>query len=511
MRSDRRAYLVQRLLVVAGMLGRLLAIFGIVLALPAVVGLVYGEVRMALSFFACGALTAAGGWALQRYVPRGRLGVREAVLLCTGAWAICSLLAAVPLYLTSRLGGLDSIFECVSGLTTTGLTVLNGLEGYSRTVLFWRSLSQLLGGLGILSFFLLVSYPGSAAHRVLQTESTAVHVPRPTPSLHRTVMITWMIYGIFLVANLVVLLILGVGVFDAVNYACTTTSTGGFAPRDLGVGYFAAVGHPNAYAIELATVVFMLLGGVNYLLHYRAMTGNVGVLFTGTEPRRYWFLLLAALALVMVESLTMAGNWSALSGPDAGGLMGQSIGWQSFRVASFQVASLVSSAGHLTVPLEHPFFGSAARQLFLCLLLLGGCAGSTAGGLKIVRAAVLGKSLVQEIRKLSHPEGTVLPVVLDRRVVQTRTVQSMAAMAFAWIVLMMLGGLLLALDSSHGPLQCLSLSVSALSNVGPSFLPMQEIAHLPALSKVLLMVWMIAGRLEILPVLALFSARTWHQ
>jgi trk system potassium uptake protein TrkH len=338
-----------------------------------------------------------------------------------------------------------------------------------------------------------------------------VHVPRPTPSLHRTVTITWLIYGMFLVANVVVLLILGAGAFNAINYAFTTTSTGGFAPHDLGVGHFMATGHPNAYAIELATIVFMLLGGVNYLLHYRAMAGNVGVLFTGTEPRRYWLLLLAALALVMIESLTLPGNWAALAGPDAGGLMGQSIGWQSFRIASFQVASLVSSAGHLTVPLEHAFFGPAARQLFLYLLLLGGCAGSTAGGLKIVRAAVLGKSLVQEIRKLSHPEGSVLPVVLDGRIVATRTVQSMAAMAFAWIVLMMLGGVILALDSSHGSIQCLSLSVSALSNIGPSLLPRQEIALLPVLSKLMLMVWMIAGRLEILPVLALFSARTWHQ
>ncbi|MCE5241017.1 TrkH family potassium uptake protein [bacterium] len=511
MRSSNRRYLIHRLLVVTGSLGRLLGLFGLVLIVPGVVGLLYGEVRVGLAFVVCGAVTALGGGVLRRKLPRGRLGTREAILLCTGAWAVCSLLAAIPLHLTSPLRGLDAIFECVSGLTTTGLTVLQGLDNQPHAIIFWRSLSQLLGGLGILSFFLLVSYPGSAAHRLLQTESTMVHVPRPTPSLQRTVAITWMIYGVLLVANLVVLLILGVGGFQAINYAFTTTSTGGFAPHDLGVGQFAAAGHPNAYAIELATIVFMLLGGINYLLHYRALTGRVSVLLTATEPRRYWLLLLGALALVTVEALALPQNWEALAQAGPTGTMGGSIGFTCFRIASFQTASLVSSAGHVTVPLHYSFFGPAARQVFMGLLMLGGCAGSTAGGLKIVRAAVLGKSLIQETRKLSHPEGSVLPVVLDRRVIEARVVQSMAAMAFAWIVFTGVGGVLMALDSSHGGFECLSLSVSALSNTGPSLMPMQQTALLPPLSKVVLMVWMIAGRLEILPVLALFSARTWHQ
>ncbi len=511
MRSSNRRYLIHRLLVVTGSLGRLLGLFGLVLILPGVVGLFYGEIRVGLAFVVCGAVTALGGGVLQRKLPRGRLGTREAILLCTGAWALCSLVAAIPLHLTAHLRGLDAVFECVSGLTTTGLTVLQSLDTQPHAVIFWRSLSQLLGGLGILSFFLLVSYPGSAAHRLLQTEATMVDVPRPTPSLQRTVAITWMIYGMLLVANLVVLLILGVGGFQAINYACTTTSTGGFAPHDLGVGQFAAAGHPNAYAIELTTIVFMLLGGISYLLHYRALTGRVSVLLTATEPRRYWLLLLGALALVMVETLTLPANWEAMASPDSAGLMGAGIGFASFRAASFQLASLISTAGHRTMALDHPMFGPGARQVFLGLLMLGGCAGSTAGGLKIVRAAVLGKSLIQETRKLSHPEGSVLPVVLDRRVIEARVVQSMAAMAFAWIVFAGVGGVLMALDSSQGSFQCLSLSVSALSNVGPSLLPVQQTALLPPLSKVVLMVWMIAGRLEILPVLALFSARTWHQ
>jgi trk system potassium uptake protein TrkH len=511
MRSRNYSYVWQRLRVVTGFLGQLLVIFGLVLVLPALVGLVYGEYRAALAFAVSGVMTAAGGWLLRRTLPRGKLGVREAVLLCTGAWAICALVAAVPVYLTSQLNALDSVFECVSGLTTTGLTAIGDLEQTPRTVVFWRSTSQLLGGLGILSFFLLVSYPGSAAHRLIQTEASYVAVPRPTPSLRRTVIITWGIYGLLLVANLVVLLILGTGLFNALNYAFTTASTGGFAPHTLGVGHFRAIGHPAAYGIELATIFFMLLGGLNYLLHYRALTGDVRVLFAGSETRRYWVLLVMSLALVTIESVSSSGNWQVLGGPDPTGLMGGGVGLEAARLASFQTASLVSSAGHVTLPLEHPFFGPAARQLFLFLLLLGGCAGSTAGGIKILRAAVLGQSLRQQMRKLSHPEGAALPVLLDGAIIDTRTVQSMAALAFAWIMFGIAGGILLALDSAHGPFQCLSLSVSALSNVGPSLLPMDQFGQLPVFSKLLLMVWMIAGRLEILPVLALLSARTWHQ
>ncbi|MEN6641583.1 MAG: TrkH family potassium uptake protein [Armatimonadia bacterium] len=509
--SRNYRYLRQRLMIVGGYLGQILTGFGVLLVLPAVVGIIYREGRAAGAFLVTGAVTAVVGLLLRRFMGRGRLGTREAVLLCTGAWGVCSLVASIPMQAMLHHPYIDTLFESVSGLTTTGLTAFAGLDVVPKTVLFWRSTSQLLGGLGILSFFLLVSYQGNAAHRLFQTEASKATVPRPVPSMRRTVIITWMIYGLLLVFNIAVLVLLRVGLFDAINYGFTTTSTGGMSPHDMGLAYFRANGHPYALPIELATMIFMALSGLNYLLLYRAITGRVKVLFTGVEARRYWMLMLFGLALIMIESLSVPATWANLGQPTATGQIGGNVGYETWRLASFQVVSLVSTTGHVTLPLEHAFFGPAARQLFVFMLLLGGCAGSTAGGLKIVRAMVLNRSLRQEIRKLSHPEGATLPVVLEGHVLEARTVGSMAAMGSAWLIAGVVGGIIISLNSGHEALGSLSLSLSALSNVGPSLLPVGAVAALPAGSKVLLMVWMIAGRLEILPVLALLSARTWHE
>lgn len=509
--SIGRHYLIERVSVVAGYLGKLLVVFGAVLMLPALPGLVYHEYHETSTFLAWGLVTAGLGLLLRRLLPRGRMGMREAVLFCTSAWVICSIFSALPLHFATGMGYLNSLFETVSGLTTTGATVIRNLDTQSHAVIFWRSISQLLGGLGILSFFLLVSYPGSAAHRLFQSEATKAGVPRPAPSLRHTVIITWAIYGLLLLFNIIVLTALGTGWFNSLNYAFTTTSTGGFSPHALGLGYFRAIGHPYAFAIELTTAFFMALGGVNFLLHYQALSGNVWVVFSGVEARRYWLLMAVGVLLIAIESLGLPDVWHAFGQFHGPTRITGAVACDAFRYASFQVVSVTSTGGHQTLPLESSFFGPAAHQLFLFLLVIGGCAGSTAGGLKVLRGTVLGRSLRQEIRRLSHPDGATLPVVLDGHLIDVRTLQPIATMAYAWIITGLLGGVLLALNSGRGAIECLSLSISALSNVGPSLMPTAVLPTLPAFSKWLLIVWMIAGRLEILPVLVLFSSRTWRR
>lgn len=509
-RSRSRPVLV-RLGTALAALGKLLIVFGVVLALPVPVALAYHERVPAEAFVVTAALTVALGLVLSRVLPPRRLGPRDAVVVCTAAWAICAAIAAVPVWLACGLSYRDALFECISGLTTTGLTVIPHLAQVPRSLIFWRSLSQLLGGLGILSFFLLVSFPGSAAHRLFSAEGTKANAPRPTPSLRRTVIITWGIYGALIGANLLCLLALGGGLFDSVNYAFTTVSTGGFAPHDLGVGFYQASGHARAVAIELVTMAFMALGGLSFLLHYRALSGRAVTIFSGHEARRYWLLILMTTALIVVESLSSVGAWEWLSRAGGTGEVSGGVGLGAARLAGFQAVSLVSSAGHLTLPLYHPFFGAAARQIFLFLIMVGGCAGSTAGGIKVLRVLLLGRSLSQEVRKLAFPEGAALPVVVDGSVIPTSAIQPIAAMVFAWISLALVGGVFLSLNLDQGPFECLTLSMSALSNTGPSLMSAGVLSQLPASCSVLLMVWMIMGRLEVLPVLALFLPRTWQQ
>jgi len=237
---------------------------------------------------------------------RGRLpslDARRAMLVCALGWIGISAVGALPLWLGLEIGYLDAFFEAVSGFTTTGITMLQGLDDLPDSILFWRAFIQWLGGLGILTFFLAVMFTAGTAHALFNAESHKIFSKRPAPGLFHTVRILWAIYLAFTVLIVALQMLAGVNLFDAIAHSFTALSTGGYSPYDESIGYYAehADVYPHYAAIEYILALGMLLGGINFFVHYRILNGRLRALWDSTEMRLFWAILIGVLVLVIVD------------------------------------------------------------------------------------------------------------------------------------------------------------------------------------------------------------------
>jgi len=440
------------------------------------------------------------GLVLKRNLRFPPLDVRRAMVLCALGWVTVSAVGALPFYLGLEVSWLDAYFESVSGFTTTGITMLQGLERLPASLLLWRALIQWLGGLGILTFFLGLLYTGQGAHAMFGAESHKIFSKRPAPSLARTLRILWVVYGAMTAAVAAALALEGMTTFDAVTHALTALSTGGFANYDASIGHFRAVGHPHAVAIEYTLIVGMWLGGTSFLVHYRLFRGERRALWDGLEMRLWWLMLVGATAVVMLDHFRrFTGDAATLAGWEA-----------TFRTSLFQVMALATTTGFGTEDIGADYFPAAAKQVFLVLMVVGGCVGSTGGGLKVLRVGVLAKMMDRQLRRLIHGRRACVPVVVDGEVVPAEELRRIGALFFAWMALLVGGGLVTALLSDLGPLASASGMFSALGNIGPCYITVPEMAALHPGVKVLYILGMIAGRLEVFPLALLFSPRTWR-
>jgi len=436
----------------------------------------------------------AAGAALKRNLKFPPLDNRRAMILCALGWIVVSAVGAVPFCLGIGMGVLDAYFETVSGFTTTGITMLRGLDEMPMSILFWRSFLQWLGGLGILTFFLAILYTGGSAQRLFGAESHKVFARRPVPNLARSLRILWLIYIVFTVVIAIALLLEGLTAFDAVMHSMTTLSTGGYSPHDVSVGYYRQAGFACATLIEYTIIAGMLVGGINFFVHYRVLRGGIAALWDSLEIRLWWALLLVATGLVMLDRYCHGA---------AGGLH------DTFRGSLFQVVSIATTTGFATEDIASGVFPAAAKQVFLVLMIVGGCVGSTSGGLKVLRIGVLMKMVSRQVRKLIYGPASIQPVVVDGERVETEELRRVAALLFMWVVLLIVGSLVTALLSSHGAMESASGMFSALGNIGPCYIATPEMAALHPVIKIVYILGMLAGRLEILPLLLLVSRRTW--
>ncbi len=494
----------QFLLPVLDYLGALLWTSGFVLFVPLVILAIYrkseyGEVNP-FSFIIPAILALALGLVLKRSPGFKPLDSRGAMLLCVIGWIVVSAIGALPLFISGTAGYLDSFFEAVSGFTTTGITMLSNLDEMPRSILFWRALMQWLGGLGILAFFLAVASAGGSAHRLFRAESHKIFSERPAPGLFHTLKILWSIYILFTLVITGLLTVEGMSVFDAVAHSMTALSTGGYSPHDQSIGYYAA--HANLYPhyvlIEYTVVFAMVLGGLNFFIHYRALTGGVRALWDNSETRLFWLFLAGATVLVMTDCLVRSGLGGAGT---------------TFRHSLFQVVSVMTTTGFGTKDIGGSYFPALAKQVFLVLMIVGGCVGSTGGGVKVLRIGVLLEMVRRQLRRVIHGRSLVNPVTVDGQRIDQEELRRIAALFFAWMLLLFIGSGVTALLSDHGPLESASGMFSALGNIGPCYIsagPVNEMAQLHPIIKITYILGMLAGRLEILPVLLLFSRRTWR-
>jgi len=485
-------------------LGMLCWVFGIVMLVPLAVELSNwqsgDDLSRVLGFgFPLVAAVIAGAL-LKRNLRFHPLDSRRAMMLTALGWLVISGIGAVPIWMGLDVSFLDAYFESVSGFTTTGITMLSGLDWMPESILFWRSFMQWLGGLGILAFFLAILYKGGAAHRLYSAESHKVFSRRPAPGLFHTLRILWSIYAGITVAVALALFAEGLSAFDAVAHAMTALSTGGYSPHDASIGYYAAAGFRNFRLIEYTVVAGMLAGGMSFLVHYRVARGGWRALWDGFEVRLWWVLVGGATAVIMFDQLRLFGLGS-------GGV------WAVeglFRTSLFQVVSIITTTGFATADIGAAAFPAASKQIFLVLMFVGGCVGSTGGGIKVLRIGILLRMIGRQVRRAMYGPASIQPVVVDGVTVDTEELRRVGALFFGWVLLLGGGAVVTALLSRHGPLESASGMFSALGNIGPCYISAEDMTLLAPGIKVLYIFGMLAGRLEIVPLLLLFSRHSWR-
>jgi len=491
--------------------GNLLEILGVILLLPLVVVFIYWGERgddwvTVNAFIATALISFSFGMILRSKFKPETLDTTGCMLMCAIGWLSVSALGALPFVIAiPSTNYLNAYFEAMSGFTTTGITVFSGLDAMPRSILFWRALTQWLGGIGILSFFLAVTFQVSGAHHIFGAESHKISSGRPAPGLFHTLRIIWAIYAIFTLLAAAILAIEGMPIFDAVCHALTALSTGGFSPHDKSIAFYA--GHPNYRLIEYTLTFLMMLGGINFLIHYRVLTKDFKALWDNIEIRYWWRLIAAFTIIIIIERLYRTGALGALF--TRGTAVDISEFERTFRHSIFQVMSILTSSGFATENIGSDFFGAAAKQLFLVMMVIGGCVGSTSGGFKVLRITILNRLMFRELFKLRVSGKASTGLIIDRKVVPDNEVHRVAALFFTWMAFLLVGGAITALFSNQGALESFSGMFSAVGNIGPCYISGEDMINIHPVVKLTYIFGMLAGRLEILPVLLLFSRKAW--
>ncbi|MEM6287299.1 MAG: TrkH family potassium uptake protein [Bacteroidota bacterium] len=520
---------------VAGVLGALLGALGVALVAPALVGLAYGEAEWwGFGATALGSvLLGAGLWAAFR--PKDELRVREGFAIVALAWVVLSLVGAVPWVLTGVLAEYtDAVFEVMSGFTTTGATILGGadtpaIEAVPNAFLLWRSLTHWLGGMGIIVLTIAVlPLLGVGGMQLFRAEVTGPSADKLTPRVTETAKRLWAIY-VALTAIQVVLLLPAMSLFDAVNHAFATLATGGFSTENGSVGQY-----DSAY-VDWVITVFMALAGVNFALHFQLFRRNVTPVLQSEELRVYLAFIAGATLLLTLALWAPTGAWlpapvtldgevvaeiapeavpgeAAASGAAALGreVVRYDALADALRYGAFQAVAIITTTGFGTA--DYEVWPPLAVGVLLALFFVGGMAGSTGGGVKVVRVLLILKNSFREFRQLVHPQA-ILPVRLDHRVVPEAVLRNVLGFIALYVGLIGAGTLVmgfLGLDLWSA----FSATFSCVGNVGPAFGtmgPTENYTHVPVAGKWVLSFLMMAGRLEIFTVLLLFSPTFWKR
>lgn len=485
-----RSYI--NLLMLLRVIGWLLMIEAAFMVIPCVVGLFYGE-RSFWQFLICIGVTAGCGGGLMSIRPLSReMGKREAICLTGFTWIILSIFGMLPfLICQTHLNITDAFFETMSGFTTTGATVLNSLSDVPKSILLWRCIVQWIGGLGIILFTLAVlpmlNYQGGM--QLFNAEVTGITHDKLRPRVSATAKGLWLVY-IVLTAMLVVLLAFSdMDFFNALCYAMSTMSTGGFSTSDDGIALY------NTLYVKVVMVVFMFLGGVNLSLIYNAVSGKVMNIFRNTVFKAYLCFVLAGYLLISADVL-LEGLYEDVSDVTIDPL--------------FQTVSMLSSTG-IAAP-GFNSWGPLAVVVILVLMFVGACAGSTSGGAKIDRFIVLFKFIKNEFYKIMHP-SSVTTVILNGRGTNPAIIHKTLAFLFLYIIVIVVGGTVISLfgiplaDGVFCALQAVSNMGMGTDTTGLN----GDYSLMPDAVKWLLSFLMLVGRLEIFTVILVFTPGFWKR
>lgn len=491
-------------------LATILSIGGAILLFPILAGLLWEDnfyfPQFLSAFLIPGVVAVILGIILKRLSTPGPLSLRDSMFICTISWVILSLLGAIPYTVILHVNYLDAFFETMSGFTTTGFTMFTEINTLPRSILFWRALTQWIGGLGILSMFIVLGFKGgAAANKIFSAESHKVSLHKPFSGIFRTAKVLWTLYIFFTIAETVMLRILGLNFFDALTHSFTTISTGGYSIYDNSIAHFRMAGFAHAHLIELVILLFMIFGGINFFIHFRFWTGDIKSIWDNSEVRSYWFLLGTSIVLIfIVYYYNNGGTYTDFNGEE---IVGFNALLFNVKDIAFQVVSILTSTGYTIRDIGSSYFVPIAKQIFLIFMIIGGCAGSTSGGFKILRITILSRLVDNRLFRLNASRYSRIPLTVDGKIINEKEIQSVLTLFFLWISLIIIGGMITAVFSHHSGWQSFSGMFSALGNIGPCYLSVPEIIALHPVIKLTYIFGMLAGRLEILPVILLFSRK----
>lgn len=487
-------------LAIRHIMGSVITLVALCMTIPLACALFWGEATA--SSFAVPAVLALGiGLLLRRGTTLGSIGIHEALIIVTGTWVVAALTGAVPFFMSGYLPNpIDALFEAVSGITTTGSTVVTDLEVLPRSILVWRSLLNWLGGLGIIVLFVaIVPRLGFEGNQLFKAEMPGLAADKLRPRIRESGRLLWMLYVVLTLVLALLLWAVGLPLFDAVLHALTTISTGGASTRNLGVGAFA-----NPWA-EWIISLFMFLGATNFTLLYRCIRhGELSALGKNREFQVYVAVVFGAAALIAVD-LLRAGEPPAAGVPMSTGPIGMG---DAVRAAIFQAVSVVSTTGFTSTG-DAAWPSGAVVVLFL-LMFTSGMAGSTAGGPKMIRIAIAVKHGYLGLMRLLHPRS-VTHLRLGDLKISEQTAAAVGSFLFLYALIFAVSCVVLSFAGADLATTA-AVAIASLGNVGQGFGaagPFASFSAMPGWVKLFLCLLMLVGRLEIYSVLVFFLPSFW--
>lgn len=471
-------------------LGKLFYIEAACMTPSLVISLAYGQ-SDSRAFIAAILILLAAGSVLHRVKPATTdIYTRDGFAIVSLGWISVSFFGALPFIFSGAIPSfIDAFFETVSGFTTTGASILKEIETLPMGILFWRSFSNWIGGMGVLVLALAVmpSVKASSFH-IMKAESPGPDIEKLVPKLGQTAKILYMIYFSMTVVLVVLLILAGMPLFDSLCHAFGTAGTGGFSIKNISIGSYGSVG------AEVIITVFMFAFGTNFALYYHVIKGNFKSFLKDAEFRLYLGIVLASILLITLD----------INGRIFGSL------WESLKHSSFQVSSVITTTGYSSTDFD--LWPSLSKSILVMLMFIGASAGSTGGGIKVIRILLLLKSIRRGIIKIIHPRS-VYTVKINGKAVDEEMLSGVNTFIFAYILVFTLALLIISLDGKDMVTNFTAVTAT-ISNIGPGLGivgPMGNFSSYSDISKVVFSFCMIAGRLEIYPMLLLLAPSFWKR
>ena len=469
-------------------LGWVLMCVGALMLIPAICAVIYGE-KTVFTFLFCIAVSLALGGLFSLKPPKNKtLYSKEGYIIVALSWIIISIIGALPFFISGYIPNfIDAVFETASGFTTTGASILTDVEILPKSLLFWRSFTHWIGGMGVLVFLVaFLPLSGSTNLYLIKAESPGPSVSKLVPKVRSTAKILYTIYLVMTVLETIFLLIGGLDLFEALTLSFGTAGTGGFAIKNSGLADYSSY-------VQIVITVFMILFGIDFSCYYLLILGKLKNAFSSDEVKAYFLIIISAITIITINCYHLFENI-----------------FEALKHVAFQVGSLITTTGYSTVDFD--LWPQLSKTIIILLMFSGACAGSTGGGIKVSRIVILLKSIIKEVKIAAHP-NSIHKTTMNKRTIEHETIRSINVFMVAYIAIYVVSILIISIDNFDFTTNFTAI-VATLNNIGPGLSkigPTQNFSIFSDFSTFVLTLDMIIGRLEIFPVLVLLSPYTWKK